>query len=107
MVLQPTQFEFIGPDREVVSIRNADQYPDIARIVLNKGQPNYKQARIPIKSGLNLGTWESRLSSYPDKCLFQYLKFGFPLSISDAARLGNKNIINHFSAKQFPKAVDQ
>ena len=93
MALQSTQFEFIGTDREVVAIKNADQYLDIAR---NMGQPNYKQARIPVKSGINLGAWEIRLSSYPDKRLFQYLKFGFPLSITDAVELGNKNINNHF-----------
>ena len=49
LVLQPTQFELIGPDREVVLIKNADQYLDIARVVLSTGQTNYKQACIPIK----------------------------------------------------------
>ena len=107
LVLQSTQFEFIGPDREVRTIASVDQYLDIARIVLESGQPNYKQARIPIKSGLNLEAWESRLASYPDRRLFQYLKFGFPLSINKGARLGNSSITNHFSARQFPNAIDQ
>ena len=107
LVLQPTQFEFIGPDREVKPIANVNHYLDIARVVLKSGQPNYKQARIPIKSGLNLEAWERRLASYPDRHLFQYLKFGFPLSISDGGRLGNRKITNHFSASQFPDAINQ
>ena len=40
--LQPTQFEFIGPDREVVAIKNVDHYLDSARVVLNTCQSNYK-----------------------------------------------------------------
>ena len=107
LVLQSTEFEFIGPDREVKPIVNVDHYLDVARVVLKSGQPNYKQARIPIKSGLKLEAWESRLASYPDRRLFQYLKFGFRLTISNRERLGNSNINNHFSARQFPNAINQ
>ena len=37
--------------------------------------------------------------------LLQYLQFGFPLSLSCPSFLQNKQVINHFSARQFPNAV--
>ena len=43
-------FSFIGPDREVTSIDNIQQYMHTADIIRNTGLPNYRQARIPLKS---------------------------------------------------------
>ena len=37
----------------------------------------------------------------------QYLTFGFPLSIDRTHELNNKNIVNHFSARQFLDAVTE
>ena len=62
-------------------------------------------ARFPIKSGLNLPAWEHYLKDYPDQRLFQYLKFGFPLSLTNPDVLHNTEIKNHFSALQYPTAV--
>ena len=58
-------------------------------------------------SGLNLQAWEYRLRDYPDKFLFQYLKFGFPLSLTDPTSLHNIEISNHPSTLVYPEAVDQ
>ena len=46
------------------------------------GVPNYQQARIPIKSDLNIEQWEPELKDDLDKLLIQYIKFGFSVSIS-------------------------
>ena len=43
-------FSFIGPGREVTSIDNILQYMHTADIIRNTGLPNYRQARIPLKS---------------------------------------------------------
>ena len=44
------------------------------------------------------------LKDYPDQRLFQYLKFGFPLSPTNPDMLHNTEIKNHFSALQYPTA---
>ena len=70
------------------------------------GLPNYAQAKIPLKSGLNIQKWEKELVNYPDKMVIEYLKFGFPLLLSAPERLHDVNINNHHSALQYPMAVD-
>ena len=77
----------------------------MAEIIRQTGLPNYRAARFPIKSGLNIEAWEKYLKDYPDKHLIQYLKFGFPLSIKDAHTLNNTSISNHFLATAFPAQV--
>ena len=105
--LEETNFEFIGPDRDLCEYRNIDQVIKIAEIIKETGLPNYKQARFPIKSDLNLPAWEKYLADYPDKRIFQYLKFGFPLSLTDPDVIHNQAVDNHFSALQYPVAIQQ
>ena len=50
----PTDFSFIGPDRELIEIDSIDKLLHVADIILDTGVPNYKMAQIPIKSGLNV-----------------------------------------------------
>ena len=47
-----TDFVFIGPDRQPIILDSVDTLLKIASMVRSTGQPNYKYARIPIKSGL-------------------------------------------------------
>ena len=63
-------------------------------------------AHIPLNSGLNIPAWEELLMDYPDKHLLEYLKFGFPLSITNS-QLHNQSIVNHHSALQFPEAAEK
>ena len=79
----------------------------VAKIIQNTNLPNYKMARIPVSSSLNIEAWEQYLSDYPDKRVVQYLKFGFPLSLSDNNDLHNTDISNHASAIQYPEAVEE
>ena len=83
LYLEETDFEFIGPDRDLCEYKNIDQVIKVAEMIKETGLPNYKQARLPIKSDLNLPAWEKYLTDYSDKRIFQYLKFGFPLSLTD------------------------
>ena len=105
--LEATNFQFIGPDRDLIEYKDVDHVCELAKIIQSTGLPNYKLARFPIKSGLNLPAWEHYLKDYPDQRLFQYLKFGFPLSLTDPDVLHNTEINNHFSALQYPTAVQE
>ena len=102
-----TEFDFMGPDRQPVAITSLPQLLDIADIVRSIGFPNYKVARIPISSGLNVKAWECHLQDYSDKRVLQYIKFGFPLSLTNASELGNKEVTTHYSASQYPGEVQK
>ena len=75
--------------------------------ICSTGVPSYKCARIPIMSGLNVAKWQSYLSGCPDDRLINYIKFGFPLSLSNRDLLCNQSIKNHTSCLQFSDAVKQ
>ena len=107
IAIDSTDFEFIGPDRPTVNITNVAEYIKLAHTIRSSGLPNYRQARIPIKSGLKIDAWKRLLQDYPDKKLLQYLEYGFPLSIANPDRLNNHEIHNHFSALQHPKAIQE
>ena len=98
LALEPTSFQFIGPD-------SSDNYLDVAQLIKQSGLPNYKQIRIPLKSGLCFESWKKYLLDYKDQKVLQYLQFGFPLSISQPELLDNQSPTNHFSALQFQEAV--
>ena len=102
-----TDFDFIGPDRQPVAITTLPQLLTIADTIRSTGFPNYKVARIPIKSDLNVEAWEYHLKDYSDKQILQYIKFGFPLSLTNANELGNKEVTNHYSACQYPQEVQK
>ena len=103
--LQPTEFEFIGPDRPGVDPRNTSQYIHLAKVIHESGLPNYKQVRAPITSGINVEAWKRHLYDYKDQLIIQYLQFGFPLSIRERDSLCKQNPKNHFSAIQHSKAI--
>ena len=107
LTLKTEYYGFIGPDRQPVEIKDIHQYLSIAETIKNTGVSNYILARIPIKSDLHLDAWEYYLRDYPDKRLLQYLKFGFPLSIGNPDGLCNTQIVNHYSALQYPDQVLQ
>ena len=105
LALQDTSLSFIGPDRPPVKFHTIDQYLRIADVILSTGLPNYKAARYPIQSELNIPAWERYLQDYPDQHVLQYLKFEFPLSIINHHELYNANVKNHYSAIQYPDEV--
>ena len=103
----PIDFELIGPDRSPFWIDTVDQYVAVVIIIQATGMPNYRAATIPASSSLNISAWETDLVDYPDKRLIQYLKFGFPLSLSNDNNLHDTDILNHVSALQYPEAVKE
>ena len=107
LALEPTCFQFVGPDREPIDMSNTSQYLRAAEIIRESGLPNYRGALIPIKSGLKVPAWEKYLQDYPDKHILQYIRFGFSLSLGSALGLRNTSVKNHYSAMQHPQAVEQ
>ena len=107
IAMEPTNFSFIGPDIATEMVTSTSQYLRIAETIRHSGLPNYRQARIPIKSGLNIEAWKSHLRDYPDQKLIQYLQYGFPLSIKNPQILGNQEVKNHISALQHPTAIEE
>ena len=109
MSLGPTKFKFIGPDRDLCScsFSNIEKVLHAASVIQATRLPNYKLARFPIKSGLNLPAWEKYLQHYPEERVLQYLKFGFPLSLTGPSKLHNVDVTNHFTALAHPTAIQR
>ena len=76
-------FTFNGPDRQIQKYNDIEAYMDLAKAILDSGVPNYKFARFPLHSGLNISAWDHYLRDYHDKFPIQYLTYGFPLSTVD------------------------
>ena len=74
--------------------------------VKRTGVPNYKEARIEVNTNLHLQAWYSILKDYHDPQLFDYLRFGFPLSVNYDTFQYNSEVANHASATNFPKDVN-
>ena len=105
LALEGSHFKFIGPDRAKPSSLSLADYIHMAMVIRSTGLPNYKQARLPVNSNLNIQAWEKLLVNSPNTRLLDYLKFGFPLSLTNYESLNNTDVVNHFSALQHPKAV--
>ena len=74
--------------------------------VKRTGVPNYKEARIEVNTNLHLQVWYSILKDYHDPQLFDYLRFGFPLSVNYDTFQHNSEVANHASATNFSKDVN-
>ena len=105
LAMECTDFRFVGPDRLPVNIDSVDKCIHVANIIKNTNLLNYRMARIPLGSGLNVQAWERELQDYPDDKPLQYIKFGFPLSLVSADSLHNLEVSNHFSARQYPEDI--
>ena len=54
---------------------------ELFETVSGSGLPNFQGCRIevPASKNLNMGVWRSRLASYEDRAVCDYLQYGFPL----------------------------
>ena len=74
-------------------------------VVKSTARPNFLQARLPVKSWLNVKAWEAELGDYWHKQLFQFIKFGFPLDFNRVCEL-KQDGGNHKSALDCPKDIE-
>ena len=67
--------------------------------------PNYRGARIKVRSGLNVKQFRHLLQNYNFSRVIDYVEFGFPLALDYTNFTYIEDTANHKSAIQYPKAV--
>ena len=73
-------------------------------VVANTGQPNYRAARIPLPSVLNINNWRTDLVGYTDYGIVEFLAYGWPIGIDREAILQSQ-LFSHPSARAHPSDV--
>ena len=75
------------------------------RSVALTGEPNYRVARIPVFSALNIAKWRELLQHYPDNVICDFLEFGWPIGyMSDTLPIFDFR--THRGALTFPDQVN-
>jgi hypothetical protein len=75
--------------------------------VRKTGLPNYKCARVPLPSNLNIHNWKKHLQFSPSHSdLLLYLEYGFPINYM-ASEPPVTDSVNHSSANKFPEHIVQ
>ena len=95
----------IMPESEFQDIAFSGSLLEAHQVVKLTGKPKFLQARIPIKSQLNVKVWEKALEGYWDRQLLELIKFGFPLDFNRACSPGQYTG-NHSSANDFPNDIE-
>ena len=74
-------------------------------VVACSGNFNFRAARIPLPSDLNIAKWRSELMGYSDYGIVEYLEYGWPIGINRDAMLRSQ-WGNHPSAMAHQRDVD-
>ena len=91
------------PSSALVAGPYTSQCLKIYSAVKKSSLPNYKHARIPIPSKLNIPAWRKELTGYFDSALLDFLEFGFPMSFNGQELVSTHD--NHSSATQHPEHI--
>ena len=78
---------------------------EMQNVVRATGKPKFMEARLPVKSQLNVKAWKMNLTKYWDQQLLQLLEFGFPFDFNRNCPLCHEQG-NHKSATEFPTDID-
>ena len=78
---------------------------DIYNRVLATGTYNYKVARLPLPSGLNLESWKLYLQDYHDGEIVNFLEFGWPSNFQVGSPL-KSTLTNYGSGVNYNKHID-
>jgi hypothetical protein len=78
---------------------------DIYAHVSSFNCPNFKGARIPLPTDLNIEVWRQATSDYKDAAVVDFLEFGWPISYTGP--IPTLNHANHSSALNFQEHVDK
>lgn len=68
---------------------------------------NFEGVRMPIPTNFRLPYWQTRLVSYHDSELMQFLQFGWPINYTANCDFPSSTKANHPSATNFPQHVDR
>ena len=77
-------------------------------LVRSQGVPNYKGAKIPLNSTLDVETWEKEATGHEDDdTIIQGIQYGFPLQYTGGPVYTQQVEHNHPSAEAYTAHVDQ
>ena len=76
-------------------------------IVESSKKYNFEEAKVPVKSKLNINTWRSYLDGYEDNQLIEHLEYGFPMSYDGPLPIADEPFKNHASATMYPDHIDK
>ena len=92
-------------DIDAHAIANNNLYlKKIFDMVAITNTPNYRAARIPLPSALNIRNWRADLVGYFDYNIVEFLEYGWPIGIDREATL-QSTFENHASARSNPSDV--
>ena len=96
----------IRPIASEIEVKNDQQWLRHMHSSITKYKlPNYKGARIPVPSGLNIPMWRYILKDYDLFIIGDYLQFGFPINVDFNIFQCNTQVVNHSSAWQRKQGV--
>ena len=90
--------ESAGPVPPVGPLYTPEQAVGLANLVSSSGYHNYNGFRIPVRSHLNLPTWEFVLRDYEDEWVLRGSVYGWPLSRDRRHPISGVTWPNHSSA---------
>ena len=97
--------EQIMPEDMSINDSEAITPIEMHNVVRATEKHNFLEARLPVRSQLNVKAWKMNLTEYWDQQLLQLLEFGFPLDFNRNCPLRHEQG-NHKSATDFPSDID-
>ena len=102
---KPAEYLELGMlDMGMVALNN-QRLKYIFDVVATTGQANFRAARVPLPSALNIPRWRRELTGYRDAHIVEYLEFGWPIGINRDADLCSQ-FASHPSALAHPRDVE-
>ena len=90
------------------SFCDPSSFVQLHNLVRAAGVSNFRGARLPVPTSLNIALWRSLLRDYPDAVVCDFLEFGWPIGFDygTCGLMPSNDFRNHSGALDFPSAVD-
>ena len=88
-------------------VRNSRDMVAIFEHIHASGVPNFQGCKVRVGLKFKMSTWRSKLASYEDKIVCDYLEYGFPMDIDKKKELSFDVRKNHKGARDFPKFIEK
>ena len=107
ITLQSFQFEFIGPERPMVTLNSVESFIETAEIILKTGLPNYITEELVFLLTVVGRHGRLILKIIRTNASYNILDMLSPSAVTPNKRhsLRSTLVTNHFSAKEYPKQV--
>ena len=90
-------------DLQSIQCNNAN-LKRIFDVVASTALPNYRAARVPLPSAMNVNSWRSELKGYSDYKIVDFIEFGWPVGFDRDATLRSQDS-NHATATAHPRDI--